>query len=164
MEKTVRVTKTQKYEIAKIALDKLNELMEEPFMAAINSENPDVEPAYITCDDLKKFFDSEIKALSKRHSTTNGKPTANQLKNQEYKKEILNFLGTLPDVPEDDPDYKAGYTATEILNGTSLHEQFQLSKVVSLLTQMGKGTSRTPGTGEVMRIVGKKGAAMFRLV
>lgn len=166
---TIRVTKAQKFEAMKKMLDAMSatyaEVGKDPF--EVRFPGTETREGYtFGVEQAKEFCDSELDILARKNSSSSDptKLTAAQKENLVYKDEIKAFLGTLPEYDENDADAKKGFTATEILTGTSLGAKgFQISKVTSLLTQLGKGTSTRPGSMEVERIVGKKGVALFRL-
>lgn len=166
---TVRVTKSQKFEIIKQALTALDSAYSQLGWNAFTVSFPGTETRegiILDTDSLREFCDSEMELITRRNSSSADpeKLTEAQKLNVGFKEEIKAFLATLPEYDPDDPDAKQGYTATEILNNTSMCGKYQISKVTSLLTQLGKGTKTRAGSGEVERIIGKKGVALFRLV
>lgn len=158
---TVRITKAQKFACINTALEEL--LMHNPDFHCEFPGVGDKDGVNITVHDLMEFCNAEVALLARKNSSDPSKQTDAQKENEKYKAEILEFLATLPAYDPNDTDAKKGYTATEILKGTSIGEKFQLPKVTSLLTQLGKGTANRPGSNQVERLQGQKGVAVFRL-
>ncbi len=128
--KKVRITKSQRFEDIKALLN-------------------GVDVTYgTTIEDAIGVLDHEIELLAKKNASGDGSKamTEVQKKNEIYKEQILEFLGTQDD----------GVTATTILKGVPTLSEFQVQKVTALLRQL-KQAQR------VDSYEGKGGKTLFRL-
>ncbi len=157
---TIRVTKNQKFDAAIKMAETLRKY--EPDFAIDFPGTENKAGISFNLDNVLEFFRGEKEILA-RKSTNSGDPgkmSDTQKKNEEFKKEIKEFLATLPSGDE----APMGYSATDIYLGTSISKAgYQLPKVTALLTQLGDGTKSRPGAHEIVRVKGPKGQTLFRL-
>lgn len=155
----IRITKSQKFDVALAALKALEEVKPDFSVAFPGTDTR--EGVTVDINGLRQFFNGEKELLARKNAnTTNSeKMSDTQKENEGYKVEIKEFLATLP-IGESAPE---GYSATEIFMGTSISKKYQLPKVTALLSALGDGTKTKAGTHEVVRVKGPKGQTLFRL-
>jgi hypothetical protein len=102
-----------------------------------------------TIEDAIAVLEKEKSLLAKKNASSGEKkPTADQVKNEEYKGYILDYLATL----DADTD---GVTCTEIMKAIPALSEYQVQKTAALVRQLkeaGKVTSQQV-----------KGKALFRM-
>lgn len=107
-EKTIRVTKAQRFEDIK---------------AILNGE----EVTYgTTIEKAIEVLDHELDLLARKNSGETKKPTASQKENETLKELICEYLGTAD----------GGKTCTEILKSIPAFADYQVQKVSSLMRQL----------------------------
>ena len=156
---TIRITKSQNFDVILSALDVLAEL--KPDFSVSFPGTDTREGVTVDIDGCRKFCGKEKELLARKNANTTNpdKMSDTQKENEAFKTEIKDFLATLP-TGEGAPE---GYSATEILMGTSISKKYQLPKVTALLSALGDGTKTKAGTHEVVRVKGPKGQTLFRL-
>lgn len=129
MANVIRITKAQKLQNAIDLLNQLTEMDYTPIEYPAEKKDGVVvkEGVTVTAEYLIDFFQSEIEALQRKRSTER-KPTAEQLKNAEYRQLILEYLAeqtegkTADDMRKEIPEFA--------------EEDFSNQKVTGLLRTM----------------------------
>lgn len=115
MEKTVRITKTMRFEDIK---------------ALLNGEPP---VHGTTVEEANKFCNEQIAQLAKKNASTGEKkPTETQKQNEGYMAQILEILATAED----------GMTCANIHRAMDYAEPYEVQKTASLLRKLGENGSK----------------------